>query len=70
MIEQYKGHDLLWHDGSFGTLVSFMPQDNIGIAIAANKADPMAWIIAYTIYDRLLDLKPTRWHERWKGKAT
>lgn len=68
VIEQYKGHNLVWHDGSFGTLVSFMPAENIGIVVLANKASPIASIITYTIYDRLLGLRPTRWHERWQER--
>jgi hypothetical protein len=45
-----------------------MPGVKIGVVVLANKASPIAWMITYTAYDRLLDLEPTRWHERWKER--
>ncbi len=69
-ITTYRGHKLVHHGGNidgFTALVSFLPQDNIGLVILSNlNATPLPQIISYNIYDRLLKLDQVAWSDRLK----
>ncbi|WP_179952062.1 serine hydrolase [Marinicella rhabdoformis] len=70
-IEIYKGHVLTKHGGAmpgFHSQVVIMPYDDIGIitfSIGNQGARLGNTIIPYTLVDRLLDLEPTDWSERY-----
>lgn len=63
----YKGHYLAQHGGSVGGIysnVSIMPADSIGVIVFTNRVSQLPALIAYSIYDLLLDLPETPWIER------
>lgn len=70
-VTAYRGHLILLHGGSidgFVAMVSFMPDDNLGVIVFVNKSrSPVTSIFTYALYDRLLGYKPAPWNERfWK----
>jgi len=71
-ITTYRGHKLVHHGGNidgFTALVSFLPQDNIGLVILSNlSGTPLPQIISYNIYDRLLKLDQVAWSDRLKDQ--
>jgi CubicO group peptidase (beta-lactamase class C family) len=64
-IAIYQGHYSVYHGGSvdgFGSLVLFLPNDNLGMAIFINsRGSSVPMIIANYITDKLLDLPYTDW---------
>jgi CubicO group peptidase (beta-lactamase class C family) len=64
----YRGERLVRHGGNLpgvNSLLSFMPQHNIGIYLAINgSGSGMRDVITYAIYDRLLKLEPIDWSAR------
>ncbi len=78
-LTHYRGERLVHHGGNLpgaSSLLSFMPQKNIGIFTTANlSGSTLPSIVTYAIYDRLLGLKPVDWSGRFwenkeKGKAS
>jgi CubicO group peptidase (beta-lactamase class C family) len=72
-LTQYRGRRLVHHGGNlrgFSTLVSFMPQEKLGIVFLSNVgASPLRAPFTYSIYDLLLDLSPVDWLERYKDEV-
>lgn len=70
-IECYRGHRLISHGGcidGFGSLMAFMPDDNVGIVILTN-GDYAALFnnaIFRSIFDGLLKLSFIDWNKRYK----
>ena len=66
----YRGHRMVWHNGGidgFYALLSMLPDENLGVVILTNRlGHPLAEIVAYNIYDRLLALDPIDWNGRLK----
>lgn len=66
-IAIYQGHFSVYHGGSgdgFGSMVVFLPNDSIGMAIFINSREsPVPMIIANYITDKLLDLPYTNWNK-------
>jgi hypothetical protein len=69
-LTSYRGHYLVHHGGNidgFTALVTFMPQDNIGMVILSNQnASQVPTIVSYNVYDRLLGLDQIDWTKRLK----
>jgi CubicO group peptidase (beta-lactamase class C family) len=69
-LTTYRGHYLVHHGGNidgFTSLVTFMPQDNIGMIILSNQnASRIPTVVSYDIYDRLLGLDQIEWTKRFK----
>jgi CubicO group peptidase (beta-lactamase class C family) len=69
-ISAYRGHKLVSHGGAidgFVTLVSFMPQDKIGMVILTNlSGSPVSTVLSYNLFDRLLGLDQVGWSERFQ----
>ena len=69
-VLSYKGKTLIRHGGhvkGYSAEISFMPSENIGIAILCNRANvPVGQIISMYIYDILLGQGITNWDERFK----
>jgi CubicO group peptidase (beta-lactamase class C family) len=69
-VTSYRGHKLVHHGGNidgFSALVTFMPQDNIGMVILANmNGSPLPSMLSYQVYDRLLGMEPVDWTARIK----
>lgn len=67
-VEPYRGRYMVHHGGNidgFSALVTFMPDENIGLVVLTNlNANPLASIIAYNVYDRLLGLDEIDWQQR------
>ena len=72
MISTYRGHKMVQHGGGidgFTALVSFMPQDKIGMVILTNlSGTPLPTILSYNVYDRLLGLDQIAWSRRMKDQ--
>ncbi len=72
-LTHYRGERLVHHGGNMpgaSSLLSFMPQKNIGVFTTANlSGSSLPSIVTYAIYDRLLGLKPVDWSGRfWDNK--
>ncbi len=69
-ITTYRGHKLVHHGGNidgFSALVTFMPQDKIGMVILTNmNGSPLPTVVSYNLYDRLLGLDHVAWTARLK----
>ena len=71
-IHSHKGEVLLEHGGNidgFSSLVSFLPRHDLGVVVLSNGEgvnNNIPETISYTIYDRLLGLKPTDWNKKYK----
>jgi len=67
-INVYRGQLRLSHGGGidgFTALVAMLPRKNIGVVILTNLGGtPLPGILAYNVYDRLLDLEPVDWNKR------
>lgn len=67
-IEPYRGYNVVRHSGGidgFCTLVTFMPEENIGVVVLTNREDnPLTYVVSYNIYDRLLGLDTIDWNTR------
>ena len=73
-IQPYRGHRLIHHGGNidgFSAMVSFMPDDNLGVVILSNlDGNLMVDSLMFEVYDRLLGLDPVDWNGRFKLKYT
>ena len=69
-VTSYRGHYLVHHGGNidgFSALVTFMPQDNIGMVILTNQnGSVVPTVVSYNVYDRLLGLDQIDWTKRLK----
>ncbi len=67
-LNTYRGHNMIHHTGSidgFNALVSFLPQDDIGVAILTNSYDTLLpYPLAFSICDQLMEMEPVPWFER------
>jgi len=65
MIDVYRGYRRIHHGGNidgFSALVSFIPQEGIGIVVLTNaNATALTELLVRHIADLLLDLKPRDW---------
>lgn len=68
IIDDYRGHRHVHHEGvlyGFTSLVSFLPDDGLGIVILANlNATPLPDVLERFVLDRLLKLEPIDWYKR------
>ncbi|MBZ5602988.1 MAG: serine hydrolase [Acidobacteriia bacterium] len=71
-LTTYRGHYLVHHGGNidgFSALVTFMPQDNIGMVILSNQnGSTVPTVVSYNVYDRLLGLDQIDWTKRLKER--
>src|SRR5262249_23301664 len=71
-LTTYRGHYLVHHGGNidgFSALVTFMPQDNIGMVILSNQnGSSVPTLVSYNVYDRLLGLDQIDWSKRMKDR--
>jgi len=69
-LTSYRGHYLVHHGGNidgFSALVTFMPQDNLGMVILSNQnGSRVPTVVSYDLYDRLLGLDQIDWTTRFK----
>jgi CubicO group peptidase (beta-lactamase class C family) len=71
-LTSYRGHYLVHHGGNidgFSALVTFMPQENIGMVILTNQnGSVVPTVLSYNVYDRLLGLDQIGWTKRIKDQ--
>jgi CubicO group peptidase (beta-lactamase class C family) len=69
-LTSYRGHYLVHHGGNidgFSALVTFMPQENMGMVILSNQnGSQVPTVVSYDVYDRLLGLDQIDWTKRMK----
>lgn len=67
-VTTYRGHTFVHHGGNldgFSLLLSFLPADNVGAIVLTNMdGTSLPQVLAYNIYDRLLDLGQVDWNTR------
>lgn len=72
-IDIYRGRTQYYHGGSdegFGSNVTFMPEENIGIAVLTNFGGSMlGTALAYDIYDRLFEQHCRDWGKVLKSEV-
>ncbi len=72
MIQPYRGHLRIHHGGNidgFSALVSFLPDDNIGMVVLTNRnGSSMPFLASLYATDLMLDLEPVDWHGRLKAR--
>jgi len=65
-VDSYRGHYRVYHGGTtagFSALVTFLPEDGIGIVVLANlQGTPLTDVITQTAIDELLGLKSVDWN--------
>jgi CubicO group peptidase (beta-lactamase class C family) len=69
-ISNYRGYSLIEHGGNidgFSALVSFMPEEKIGIVVLSNSLNFMGYVIVRNIYDRLFGLVGRDWNSHYKN---
>lgn len=71
-IQPYRGHRMIHHGGNidgFSALVSFMPDEKIGVVVLTNLNGTLLPIaLVLNVYDRLLGLDEIDWNGRYKLK--
>lgn len=69
-VDSYRGHTKAAHGGNidgFSSLVSFLPEDGIGVVVLTNKnSSTIPQDITFTVVDRLLGLEALPWSKRYK----
>jgi CubicO group peptidase (beta-lactamase class C family) len=76
----YRGHLMAYHGGSLGgfySQVSYLPTEHVGVVtfVIGHHCALLADLLTWHLYDRLLDLPPAPWNERFlpiiqKAKAS
>lgn len=71
-VTTYRGRTFVHHGGNldgFSLLLSFLPADNVGAIVLTNMdGTSLPQVLAYNIYDRLLDLGQLDWNTRLMGR--
>lgn len=69
-VQPYRGHRHVHHGGNidgFSALVSFLPDDDVGVVILANlNGTFLPTVLALSLYDRLLGLERRDWNARFE----
>ena len=70
VVSSYRGHKMVQHGGAidgFIALLTFLPQDNIGVVVLTNSTvRQLPTVITYNAFDRLLGAEPAPWSARLK----
>lgn len=70
-VQSYRGRRLVHHGGNidgFSALVSFLPQQQIGVAVLSNlDGNALPAALSYRVYDLLLEQEPLPWGERYRA---
>lgn len=73
VIEPYRGHLLVWHNGGidgFISQVALLPRENAGLVILSNlNGTILPVIVSNNIVDRLLGLDQVDWDKRFKDEV-
>jgi CubicO group peptidase (beta-lactamase class C family) len=60
-IRDYRGRKLVMHDGSTGTVIGLMPEENIGVVVLTNLGCGIQFMVMHDVLDRMLEI-PRTWH--------
>lgn len=63
-VGEHRNHGVVEHGGNiegFSSLVSMMPELNLGVVVLSNSMNLAAYAISRTAYDRLLGIEPKDW---------
>jgi CubicO group peptidase (beta-lactamase class C family) len=63
LIRDYRGRKLVMHDGSTGTVIGLMPEENIGVVVLTNLGCGIPFMVMHDVIDRLLGI-PRTWNNR------
>jgi len=68
--QMYRGYRVVYHEGGIDgatSMMSFLPDDNVGVAVMVNKSNSfLPTIVTYHVLDRILGLEPVDWNEMLK----
>lgn len=69
-VSSYRSRRVVYHTGfidGYGGMLSFMPEHKVGMVILSNLSghNPVPKILANLLYDRLLDVEPIPWLDRY-----
>ena len=68
VVSSYRGHKMVQHGGAidgFIALLTFLPQDNIGVVVLTNSTvRALPNVITYNVFDWLLGAEPAPWSAR------
>ncbi len=56
----YHGHPMLEHGGGYigtSTVVSFLPEDHVGVAVLVNESSPFTMLVLTDVYNKLLGVE-------------
>ncbi len=69
-VSSYRGHKMVAHGGGidgFISSMSWLPREKMGVMVLSNRSgdmNPVPTIVAYNLYDRLLELDEIDWNDR------
>jgi CubicO group peptidase (beta-lactamase class C family) len=61
LVRDYRGRKLVMHDGSTGTVIGLMPEENIGVVVLTNLGCGIQFMVMHDVIDRLLGI-PRTWN--------
>ena len=64
-LRDYRGRKIVYHTGSSGAVVAFMPEEKIGVAVVANRGCGIPFMVMHDVLDRLLDIPRDMTNEDW-----
>ena len=63
LVRDYRGRKLVMHDGSTGTVIGLMPEEQTGVVVLTNLGCGVQFMVMHDIFDRLLGT-PRTWTNR------
>lgn len=70
-VTDYRGYEMVEHGGNidgFSTMVSFLPEENIGVVVLTNSMNIASYVVIREIYDRLLGLEKRDWNQHYQQR--
>lgn len=66
-IQDYRGHKIVSHGGSWGAMVAMMPEKDVGIVVLSNlDLEYLASLLMYDVFDAYLVGPETAWNpDKW-----
>lgn len=64
-MRDYRGRKIVYHTGSSGAVVAYMPEEKIGVAVVANRGCGIPFMVMHDVFDRLLGIPRDVTNEDW-----
>lgn len=64
-LRDYRGRKIVYHPGSSGAVVAYMPEEQIGVAVLANRGCGIPYMVMHEVFDRLLGFSGELTSEEW-----